>query len=26
LHAEKHSVVEIRRGLLPHPAPHKPGA
>jgi S-adenosylmethionine decarboxylase proenzyme len=24
LHAETHSVVEIRRGLLPGPAPHKP--
>jgi S-adenosylmethionine decarboxylase proenzyme len=24
LRAEKHSVVEIRRGLLPAPAPHKP--
>lgn len=24
LHAETHSVVEIRRGLLPGSAPHKP--
>jgi S-adenosylmethionine decarboxylase len=24
LRAETHSVVEIRRGLLPGPAPHKP--
>ena len=25
LHAESHSVVEIRRGLMPGPLPHKPG-
>jgi S-adenosylmethionine decarboxylase proenzyme len=26
LEAARHSVVEMRRGLLPGPAPHKPGA
>jgi S-adenosylmethionine decarboxylase len=26
LKAARHSMVEMRRGLLPGPAPHKPGA